>query len=196
MHATPSPRRSPVASAAILVAVLLLFGTATFVAGLVIGGSDGTAQADPSAAPSGAGKSAAATPGATPILHTVTCAEPTEAFAVLCETYAEIKGQYVDDVTDEQLVDGAVRGMIEYGLEDPYSGYLTPDQYGSALDDLSGEFSGIGAEVGMKNLADPEDLAARYAGLAGKLPAVNVLGGCCGTDHRHVTAVCELWPRS
>ena len=33
---------------------------------------------------------------------------------------------------------------------------------------------------------DPEDLAARYAGLAGKLPSLNVLGGCCGTDHRHV----------
>jgi S-methylmethionine-dependent homocysteine/selenocysteine methylase len=43
---------------------------------------------------------------------------------------------------------------------------------------------------------DPEDLGARYAELAGKLPALNVLGGCCGTDHRHVTAVCDLWPRS
>ena len=48
--------------------------------------------------------------------------------------------------------------MVEYGLEDPYSGYLPPDQYGEALDDLSGEFSGIGAEVGMENLADPDDL--------------------------------------
>jgi S-methylmethionine-dependent homocysteine/selenocysteine methylase len=42
---------------------------------------------------------------------------------------------------------------------------------------------------------DPRDLGERYAALAGKLPALNVLGGCCGTDHRHVTAVCELWPR-
>jgi methionine synthase I (cobalamin-dependent) len=42
---------------------------------------------------------------------------------------------------------------------------------------------------------DPEDLGARYAALARKLPALNVLGGCCGTDHRHVTAVCERWPR-
>ena len=57
-------------------------------------------------------------------------------------------------------MDGAVRGMIEYGLEDPYSGYLPPEQYGSALDDLSGEFSGIGAEVGMENIANPDDLAA------------------------------------
>jgi carboxyl-terminal processing protease len=97
---------------------------------------------------------------ATPTLETVTCAEPTEAFAVLCETYAQIKGEYVDEISDEELVDGAVRGMIEFGLEDPYSGYLPPDQYGSALDDLSGEFSGIGAEVGMENLIEADDLAA------------------------------------
>jgi S-methylmethionine-dependent homocysteine/selenocysteine methylase len=42
---------------------------------------------------------------------------------------------------------------------------------------------------------DPQDLAERYAALAPRLPELNVLGGCCGTDHRHVTAVCELWPR-
>jgi len=161
------PRRSPVASAAILVAVLLLFGAATFVAGLAVGGGDGTGQAIES--PSGAPPSAAVpsgaetpgqTPGPTPILQTISCAQPAEAFAVLCETYAQIKGEYVDQVTDQELVDGAVRGMIEFGLGDPYSGYLPPSEYGEALDDLSGEFSGIGAEVGMENLVDPEDLAA------------------------------------
>jgi homocysteine S-methyltransferase len=41
---------------------------------------------------------------------------------------------------------------------------------------------------------DPADLGARYAALAGKLPQLNVLGGCCGTDHRHVGAACEAWP--
>src|SRR5699024_5749276 len=34
---------------------------------------------------------------------------------------------------------------------------------------------------------DPADLGARHAALRGKLPRVNLLGGCCGTDHRHVT---------
>ena len=29
----------------------------------------------------------------------------------------------------------------------------------------------------------------RYASAA----ALNVLGGCCGTDHRHVTAICDAW---
>jgi S-methylmethionine-dependent homocysteine/selenocysteine methylase len=40
---------------------------------------------------------------------------------------------------------------------------------------------------------DPADLGARYAALAGQLPQLNVLGGCCGTDHRHVGAACEAW---
>jgi len=160
MTVSSPTRRSPLLSAAILVAVIILFGVATFVAGLVVGsGGDRIGQAPPSASAQ-ASVAPEATPGPTPILETISCAEPSEAFAVLCETYAQIKGDYVDEISDEKLVDGAVRGMIEYGLEDPYSGYLTPDQYGSALDDLSGEFSGIGAEVGMENLDDPEDLTA------------------------------------
>jgi carboxyl-terminal processing protease len=154
-------RRSPVASAAVLLAVLVLFGLATFVAGLAVGGGGVAAGGDdPSPTPSVAVPSEAATPAATPVLETVSCATPTEAFAVLCETYAQIKGDYVDEVSDQELIDGAVRGMIEYGLQDPYSGYLPPSQYGQALDDLSGEFSGIGAEVGMENIDDPGNLAA------------------------------------
>src|SRR5688500_9599264 len=160
-----SSRRSPPVAAVVIIAVLLLFGAATFVVGLVVGGAAGVAgEPSATAAPSVSVPSEAATPeatpGPTPVLETVSCAAPSEAFAVLCQTYAQIKGEYVDEVTDEELVDGAVRGMIEYGLEDPYSGYLPPSQYGEALDDLSGEFSGIGAEVGMENLSDPEDLAS------------------------------------
>ena len=161
-----STGRSTAASAAILLTVLLLFAAAAFVAGLVVGGGDdGIGRApDDSAEPSVSVPSDAATPEATPeatpVLETISCAEPSEAFAVLCEVYADIKSEYVDEITDEELVDGAVRGMIEFGLEDPYSGYLPPEQYGRALDDLSGSFSGIGAEVGMENLADPDDLAS------------------------------------
>jgi len=36
---------------------------------------------------------------------------------------------------------------------------------------------------------DPEDLGERYAQLRRHLPELRVLGGCCGTDHRHVTAI-------
>ncbi len=38
---------------------------------------------------------------------------------------------------------------------------------------------------------DPDDLGARYAALREQLPMLNVLGGCCGTDHRHVTRICS-----
>jgi carboxyl-terminal processing protease len=158
MTSNQPPGRFPLVGGIVIVSVMLLFGAATFVAGLAVGG-DGMGQAQPSASTE-ASETPGQTPGPTPLLETLSCTQPSEAFAVLCEAYAQIKSDYVDEVSDEVLVDGAVRGMIEYGLEDPYSGYLTPEQYDSALDDLSGEFSGIGAEVGMQNLADPENLAA------------------------------------
>ena len=50
--------------------------------------------------------------------------------------------------------------MFQYGVADPYSGYMPPDQYNRALGDLSGTFSGIGAEMAIRNVEDPEDLAA------------------------------------
>ena len=83
---TPASRRPPLAGAAALLGVLILFGAITFVAGLIVGGSGGPfAQADASGTPQPtvAVPSEAATPGPTPVLETITCAEPTEAFAVL-----------------------------------------------------------------------------------------------------------------
>src|SRR3954451_5709185 len=38
---------------------------------------------------------------------------------------------------------------------------------------------------------DPDDLAAGYERLRSPLPNLTVLGGCCGTDHRHVAAITE-----
>ena len=38
---------------------------------------------------------------------------------------------------------------------------------------------------------DPADLARRYRDLRRSLRRVCVMGGCCGTDHRHVAAICE-----
>jgi S-methylmethionine-dependent homocysteine/selenocysteine methylase len=40
---------------------------------------------------------------------------------------------------------------------------------------------------------NPVDLAAAYAELGERLPRLNVLGGCCGTDHRHVAAIRDAW---
>jgi homocysteine S-methyltransferase len=40
---------------------------------------------------------------------------------------------------------------------------------------------------------DAQDLGDRYRRLRAPLPRLNVLGGCCGTDHRHVAAICAAW---
>jgi homocysteine S-methyltransferase len=40
---------------------------------------------------------------------------------------------------------------------------------------------------------DAEDLAARYTALRGALPNLSILGGCCGTDIRHVTCIADAW---
>jgi len=38
---------------------------------------------------------------------------------------------------------------------------------------------------------DPRDLGRRYLDLRHSFPTMRILGGCCGTDHRHVAAICE-----
>jgi homocysteine S-methyltransferase len=40
---------------------------------------------------------------------------------------------------------------------------------------------------------DPHDLADRYRRLRTPLSRLNVLGGCCGTDHRHLAAISQAW---
>ena len=49
----------------------------------------------------------------------------------------------VDD--DTALAEGAIQGMFQYGVKDPFSGYMSPADYQRAQEDLSGQFSGIGA---------------------------------------------------
>jgi len=41
------------------------------------------------------------------------------------------------------------------------------------------------------DIGDPGDLARRYRRLRVDYPTMTVLGGCCGTDHRHLAAICE-----
>ena len=40
---------------------------------------------------------------------------------------------------------------------------------------------------------DPTELAERHRELRPRLPKVNVVGGCCGTDHRHIAAIADAW---
>jgi len=41
------------------------------------------------------------------------------------------------------------------------------------------------------DIGDPADLARRYKHLLELMPSIRVIGGCCGTDHRHIGAVCD-----
>jgi S-methylmethionine-dependent homocysteine/selenocysteine methylase len=38
-----------------------------------------------------------------------------------------------------------------------------------------------------------EELAEEYKNLKSLLPNLNILGGCCGTDHTHMEKICEMW---
>lgn len=43
---------------------------------------------------------------------------------------------------------------------------------------------------------DPAELGQQYRALRASLTALNVIGGCCGTDHRHVGEICTVWDRT
>jgi S-methylmethionine-dependent homocysteine/selenocysteine methylase len=43
---------------------------------------------------------------------------------------------------------------------------------------------------------NPDELASDYVALRSKLPNLTVIGGCCGTDHRHIAAISKAWAQS
>jgi len=70
-----------------------------------------------------------------------------EAFRPFWDTYHTITDRYAGgDVDRDAIVQGAIRGMID-ALGDPYSSYLTSQEYRESLQGISGEFEGIGAEI-------------------------------------------------
>jgi len=56
------------------------------------------------------------------------------------------------DLDQDTLVEGAIKGMIG-SLDDPYSEYLTADQYRQNLQGISGQFEGIGADIATSDTA-------------------------------------------
>jgi carboxyl-terminal processing protease len=69
------------------------------------------------------------------------------AFVPFWDTYDTINERYAGgDVDRETLIQGAIRGMID-SLGDPYSAYMTSDEYRQSLQGISGQFEGIGAEI-------------------------------------------------
>jgi carboxyl-terminal processing protease len=72
-----------------------------------------------------------------------------ELFSPLVDVRAEIHKRYVEEVDDAVLMRGAVEGML-HSL-DPFSTYLSPDDYPRFKQHQAGKFGGIGIEVGLKN---------------------------------------------
>lgn len=123
----PAPRgagRRPTAVALAVVAVLA--GGALFLSGFALGSLRAT------------------TPG-TPV-------DEETAFQPFWDAYRSVTEHYAGPPVDrKQLIDGAIRGMIA-ALGDPFSAYLSPDEYRQSLQGLSGRFEGIGAQVEARRL--------------------------------------------
>ncbi|MEW5552400.1 S41 family peptidase [Peribacillus frigoritolerans] len=67
-------------------------------------------------------------------------------FEKLYTTYDKIKDNYYEEVDEEKLVDGAIKGMIK-SLDDPYSAYMDKKEASSFDESISSSFEGIGAEI-------------------------------------------------
>ncbi|MEO6026223.1 MAG: S41 family peptidase [Candidatus Binatia bacterium] len=81
---------------------------------------------------------------------------------------AIVQKNYVEDVTTEQLVEGAINGMLT--SLDPHSAYLTPDLYKELQVDTKGSFGGLGIEITVRNgvltvVSPIEDTPASRAGV-------------------------------
>ncbi len=74
---------------------------------------------------------------------------PLEELRTFADVFNQIRLGYVEEVDDSTLLEYAVQGML-MGL-DPHSAYLTRDAFENLQDTTSGEFSGLGLEVGMED---------------------------------------------
>ena len=67
---------------------------------------------------------------------------------VFSEVLEKINQEYVDDVDQSKSMDAAINGLLQ--SLDPYSAYMTPESFESMQTETSGEFGGLGIEVGME----------------------------------------------
>ena len=93
---------------------------------------------------------------------------PLSELRTFTEIFAKIKSDYVEQVDDKELLENAIHGMLE-GL-DPHSTYLDRDSYKDLQEGTSGEFGGLGIEVGMENgfikvISPIDDTPAHKAGI-------------------------------
>ncbi|MEZ0240507.1 MAG: S41 family peptidase, partial [Chloroflexota bacterium] len=71
-----------------------------------------------------------------------------DAWQPFWDVYDAVTTRYpLGPVERNTLIEGAIRGMVE-SVGDPYSSYLSPEDFTGTLNDISGTFEGIGAEIG------------------------------------------------
>ena len=93
---------------------------------------------------------------------------PFEGLQTFSEVYGRIRQDYVEPVPDNKLLEDAIRGMLS-GL-DPHSAYLDQEQYNELKVGTTGQFGGLGIEVGMENgfvkvISPIDDTPAQKAGI-------------------------------
>ena len=77
---------------------------------------------------------------------------PYHKLNIFTRVLSYVENNYVEDVDQDELVYGAIRGMLE--TLDPHTSFLTPDQYREMKIDTSGQFGGVGIEVEMRPAND------------------------------------------
>ena len=93
---------------------------------------------------------------------------PLDELRTFAEVLDRIKSSYVEPVDDKTLLENAIKGMLSN--LDPHSSYLGPEDFLDLQESTSGEFSGIGIEVGMEDgmflvVAPIDDTPAAAAGI-------------------------------
>ena len=84
------------------------------------------------------------------------------------EVLENIKKDYVDDINQAEMMDSAINGVLQ--SLDPYSAYMSPELFKEMQTDTSGEFGGLGIEIGMeagvvKVISPIDDTPAQRAGI-------------------------------
>ena len=88
--------------------------------------------------------------------------------SIFNEVYNRVKEQYVEEVTDKELIEKALNGMLQ--ALDPHSSYMNEEVYKEMQIDTSGSFGGLGIEIttdkGFIKIVSPiDDTPAQKAGV-------------------------------
>jgi len=70
-----------------------------------------------------------------------------QMFDLLSQVFEQVRREYVEDVSDKELIEAAIQGMLR--SLDPHSVYLTEESYDAMRTNTRGEFGGLGIEVTM-----------------------------------------------